>query len=76
MLFKVDRRLNRYLKEMANVRKRERRMALMASKSKASSKKNAVASETGGSRTGSRTGSRSGSLLQSPNFTPQSARGI
>lgn len=32
---KVDRRLNRYLKEMANVRKRERRMTLMTSSSTA-----------------------------------------
>jgi len=31
----VDRRLNRYLKEMATVRKRERRMTLMSGKVKA-----------------------------------------
>jgi len=30
----VDRRLNRYLKEMATVRKRERRMTLMSGKVK------------------------------------------
>lgn len=56
---KVDRRLNRYLKEMANVRKRERRMTLMstaaaaaAAKTKRSAAAVAEAAEAGGPEDG------------------------
>src|SRR6218665_2963058 len=51
---KVDRRLNRYLKEMANVRKRERRMTLMSTAAAAAKTKRsaAAAAEAGGPEDG------------------------
>jgi len=45
--FQVDRRLNRYLKEMANVRKRERRMTLMTATTKVVKKDSLVMVEAG-----------------------------
>jgi len=42
----VDRRLNRYLKEMATVRKRERRMTLMSAKVKAVKREGQVMPES------------------------------
>lgn len=75
---KVDRRLNRYLKEMANVRKRERRMTLMSTAAKSKRPATTGGPDGGGAGAGGAGGMKDISRSQSPspsfNLTP-SGRG-